>query len=187
MVLQAIEAPTPVIGLAVEPVGREDADRLGKALSRLLDEDPSLTARTDQETGETILSGMGELHLEIIVDRLKREFQTNVNVGKPQVAYREGIRKPSQAETKFVRQSGGRGQFGHVVVDLEPLERGAGIEFESKIVGGVIPKEYIPAVENGVREAAQKGGLAGFRWWTSRFLWWTVPSTRWTPRKWPSR
>ena len=105
---------------------------------------------------------MGELHLEIIVDRLKREFQTNVNVGKPQVAYREGIRKPSQAETKFVRQSGGRGQFGHVVVDLEPLERGAGIEFESKIVGGVIPKEYIPAVENGVREAAQKGGLAGF-------------------------
>ncbi len=162
VVLQAIEAPTPVISLAVEPVGRDDVDRLGKALGRLLDEDPSLKAHTDEETGQTILSGMGELHLDIIVDRLKREFQTNVETGKPQVAYREGLKKAARAEAKFVRQSGGRGQFGHVVIELEPLERGAGVEFESKIVGGVIPKEYIPAVENGVREAAQKGILAGY-------------------------
>ncbi len=160
--LQAIEAPTPVIRVAVEPVGREDVDGLGKALGRLLDEDPSLKAHTDEETGQTILSGMGELHLDIIVDRLKREFKTNVEVGKPQVAYREGIRKQAGVESKFVRQSGGRGQFGHVVIEMEPLKRGSGIEFESKIVGGVIPKEYIPAVEKGVREAAQKGILAGF-------------------------
>jgi elongation factor G len=160
--LQAIEAPTPVISLAVEPVGRDDVDKLGKALGRLLDEDPSLKAHTDEETGETILSGMGELHLDIIVDRLKREFQTNVQVGKPQVAYREGAKKESRAETKFVRQSGGRGQFGHVVIELIPLKRGSGVEFESKIVGGVIPKEFIPAVEKGMREAAQKGILAGF-------------------------
>ena len=143
-------------------MGREDVDKLGKALGRLLDEDPSLRAHTDEETGQTILSGMGELHLDIIVDRLKREFKTNVSVGKPQVAYREGIKKEARVEAKFVRQSGGRGQFGHVVIEIAPLKRGSGVQFESKIVGGVIPKEYIPAVEKGIQEAALKGVLAEY-------------------------
>jgi len=162
VILKAIEAPKPVISIAIEPAGREDQDRLGRGLSRLLDEDPSLQARTDEETGQTILSGMGELHLEIILDRLRREFNTKVNMGPPQVAYREGLSKPARAEARYVRQSGGRGQYGHVVMEISPLTRDSGLVFESRIVGGVIPKEFIPAVEKGVREAALKGTVAGF-------------------------
>jgi len=160
--LAAIETPAPVINVAVEPVSREAADRLSQALGRISAEDPSLKVLSDSETGQTIISGMGELHLEIVIDRLRREFKAEVKSGRPQVAYREGLKRPGKAETKFVRQSGGRGQYGHVVLSVEPLERGQGLVFESKIVGGTIPKEYIPAVERGVREAAASGVLAGY-------------------------
>jgi elongation factor G len=135
---------------------------MGVALSRLAQEDPSFRVRSDEESGQTIIAGMGELHLDIIVDRMKREFSVEANVGKPQVAYRETIRKHVKQEGKFVRQSGGRGQYGHVVIEMGPRERGAGFEFENGIVGGVIPKEYIPAVEKGIREQLGNGVLAGF-------------------------
>ncbi|AOV17602.1 translation elongation factor G [Acidihalobacter aeolianus] len=160
--LERMEFPEPVISVAVEPKTKGDQEKMGLALSKLAQEDPSFRVRTDEESGQTIISGMGELHLEIIVDRMKREFKVEANVGAPQVAYREAIRKSVEQEGKFVRQSGGRGQYGHVWIRLEPLERGTGYEFENAIVGGVIPKEYIPAVDKGIQEQLQNGVLAGF-------------------------
>ena len=162
VILEAMEFPTPVISLAIEPKTRQDQEKLGVALSRLAQEDPSFRVTTDQETNQTIISGMGELHLEIIVDRLRREYNVEANVGKPQVAYRETIRKPAKGEEKYARQTGGRGQYGHVVLEIEPKEPGTGFEFVNGIVGGVIPREYIPAVEKGVVEAMEGGILAGY-------------------------
>jgi elongation factor G len=162
VILESIEIPEPVIDLAIEPKTKADQDKLAVALSRLSEEDPTFRVSTDQETGQTIISGMGELHLEIIVDRLKREFKVDANVGKPQVAYRETITRPVDVEGKFVRQSGGRGQYGHVKIKAEPLGRGSGFEFVNAIVGGVVPREYIPAVQKGIEEAMQSGPLTGF-------------------------
>lgn len=162
IVLESISFAEPVIGLMIEPKTKGDRDKMGMALKRLLDEDPTLKLDSDAETGETILYGMGELHLEIIVDRLKREFGVEVNVGKPQVAYRESMKKRVEEEFKYIRQSGGRGQYGHVVITMEPQERGAGALFVDKIVGGSIPREYIPAVEKGIKEAALSGVVAGY-------------------------
>ena len=162
IVLEKMEFPEPVIEQAIEPKTKADQDKLGLALQRLAEEDPTFRVHTDPETGQTIIRGMGELHLEIIVDRLLREFKVQANVGKPQVAYRETIRKPVRSEGKFVRQTGGRGQYGHVILEIEPLEPGKGFEFVNKIVGGVVPKEYIPAVEAGIKEAMQTGVLAGY-------------------------
>jgi len=162
IVLENMFIPEPVISLAIEPKAQADVDKMGLAVSKLIEEDPTLRVKTDEDTGQTILSGMGELHLEIIVDRLKREYNVEANVGKPQVAYRETIRKPAKGEEKYARQTGGRGQYGHVVLEIEPNEAGKGFEFVNKIVGGVIPKEYIPAVEKGVVEATQGGILAGY-------------------------
>ena len=162
IILEQLEFPEPVINQAVEPKTKTDQDKLGAALQKLAEEDPTFRVHTDEETGQTIISGMGELHLEVIVDRLLREFKVEANIGKPQVSYRETITKAVQAEGKFIRQSGGRGQYGHVVLELEPLEQGAGFEFVNKIVGGVVPKEYIPAVESGVKEAMLSGVLAGY-------------------------
>jgi elongation factor G len=161
--LERMEFPEPVISVAVEPKTKADQEKMGIALSKLAAEDPSFRVSTDQESGQTIISGMGELHLEIIVDRMRREFKVEANVGKPQVAYRETLRKVvEKAEGKFVRQSGGRGQYGHVLLRLEPREPGAGIEFVNEIVGGVVPREYVPAVEKGVREQLENGVLAGY-------------------------
>jgi elongation factor G len=162
IVLETIKFPEPVISQAIEPKTKADQERLGDALSRLAEEDPTFRVRTDPETGQTIISGMGELHLEVIVDRLLREFRVEANVGRPQVAYRETITRPVQAEGRFVRQTGGRGQYGHVWVLFEPLPRGSGFEFVDKIVGGAVPKEYIPAVEAGIREALETGGPHGY-------------------------
>ena len=162
VILEAMEFPTPVISLAIEPKTRQDQEKLGIGLGKLAQEDPSFRVSTDQETNQTIISGMGELHLEIIVDRLKREYNVEANVGKPQVAYRETIRKPAKGEEKYARQTGGRGQYGHVVIEIEPNEPGAGFEFNNKIVGGVIPREYVPAVEKGIVQALEGGVLAGY-------------------------
>jgi elongation factor G len=162
VILESIEFPEPVIAIAIEPKTKADQEKLGLSLQKLASEDPSFRVRTDEETGQTILSGMGELHLEIIVDRLMREFKVEANVGKPQVAYRETITKKVKVEGKFVRQSGGRGQFGHVWLEIEPQEAGAGYEFVDAIKGGVVPREYIPAVDKGIREAMEMGTLAGF-------------------------
>ncbi len=160
--LERMEFPEPVIAVAVEPRTKSDQEKMGIALSKLAQEDPSFRVRTDEESGQTIIAGMGELHLEIIVDRLKREFKVEANVGAPQVAYRETIRQPVEQEGKFVRQSGGRGQYGHVWLRLEPQEAGAGFEFVNKIVGGVVPREYIPAVGKGVQEQMENGVIAGY-------------------------
>ena len=160
--LERMEFPEPVISVAVEPKTKGDQEKMGVALQKLAQEDPSFRVRTDEESGQTIISGMGELHLEIIVDRLKREFKVEANVGKPQVAYRESIRKQTEAEGKFIRQTGGRGQYGHVWLRVEPQERGKGYEFVSAIVGGTIPKEYIPSVDKGIREQMDNGVLAGY-------------------------
>ncbi len=160
--LERMEFPEPVIAVAVEPKTKADQEKMGIALSKLAQEDPSFRVHTDQESGQTIISGMGELHLEIIVDRLKREFKVDANVGKPRVAYRETIRKAVEQEGKFVRQSGGRGQYGHVWLRLEPQEPGTGYEFVNGIVGGVVPREYVPAVDKGVQEQMEKGVLAGY-------------------------
>ncbi len=160
--LESIEFPDPVISIAVEPKTKQDQEKMSLALQRLAEEDPTFRVRTDEETGQMIISGMGELHLEIIVDRLRREFKVEANVGKPQVAYKETIRKTAQAEGKYIRQSGGRGQYGHCWLRVEPNERGKGYEFGDEIKGGVIPKEYIPAIDKGVREAMDKGVLAGY-------------------------
>jgi elongation factor G len=162
IMLEKMTFPEPVIAMAIEPKTKSDQEKMGVALSRLAQEDPSFRVRSDEESGQTIIAGMGELHLDIIVDRMKREFSVEANVGKPQVAYRETIRKAVKQEGKFVRQSGGRGQYGHVVIELGPRERGAGFEFVNGIVGGAIPKEYIPAVEKGIREQLGNGVLAGF-------------------------
>ena len=163
IVLEALEFPEPVIHVAVEPKTKADQDKLGKALFALSEEDPTFRVRTDDETGQTVISGMGELHLEVLVDRMLREFNVDANVGKPQVAYRETIRKPvDKVEERYVRQTGGRGQYGHVVIDLEPTGPGGGYEFIDKITGGVIPKEYIPAVDAGIQEALTSGVLAGY-------------------------
>jgi len=161
IVLESLEFPEPVISLAVEPATQQDKVKLAKGLNALADEDPTFKVHNDEESGQTVISGMGELHLEIIVDRLKREFGVDVKVGNPQVAYREAIRKPAHAEGKYIRQSGGRGQYGHVVFDIEPLEGGE-FQFEDKIVGGAIPKEFISAVEKGLEEAVQSGVLGGY-------------------------
>ncbi len=160
--LERMEFPEPVISVAVEPKTKADQEKMSIALSKLAQEDPSFRVRVDGESGQTIISGMGELHLEIIVDRMKREFSVEANVGKPQVAYRETIRKPVEQEGKFVRQSGGRGQYGHVWIKLESLEAGKGYEFENAIVGGVIPREYIPAVDKGIKEQLENGVIAGY-------------------------
>ncbi len=163
VILESMDFPEPVIELAVEPATKADQEKLGQSLAKLAEEDPTFRMYTNPESGQTIIAGMGELHLEIIVDRLKREFKVGVNVGKPQVSYRETIKsKVENVEGKFVRQSGGRGQYGHAVISLEPSEPNAGFVFENKIVGGVVPKEYIGPIENGAREATQNGILAGF-------------------------
>ena len=162
IILERMEFPEPVISVAVEPKTKADQEKMGIALSKLAAEDPSFRVHTDEETGQTIISGMGELHLEIIVDRMKREFKVEANVGKPQVAYRETVRGSTEVEGKFVRQSGGRGQFGHCWLKIEPLEEGAGYEFVNAVVGGVIPKEYIPAIDKGIQEQMKNGILAGY-------------------------
>jgi elongation factor G len=162
IVLESIEFPTPVIQLAVEPKTKADQEKLGMAIQKLAQEDPTFKVNTDPETGQTILSGMGELHLEIIVDRMMREFGVAANVGKPQVAYRETIRRPSEAEGRHIKQSGGRGQYGVVKIKIEPLPSGSGFEFVNDIYGGSIPKEYIAPAEAGMREALEGGILAGY-------------------------
>ncbi len=162
IILESISFPEPVIYIAIEPKTKADQDKMGEALRKLAEEDPTFQVRTDEETGQTIISGMGELHLDVIVDRMKREFNVWGNVGKPQVAYRETITRPVKAEGRFVRQSGGRGQYGHIIIEAEPNEKGKGFEFENGIVGGSVPKEYIPAVEKGIRDAMQSGVIAGF-------------------------
>src|ERR671932_952751 len=156
-----MEVPPPVLHVAVEPKTRADQDKLGTALSRLAQEDPSFNVSTDQETGQTIIAGMGELHLEIIVDRMKREFGVEANVGKPQVAYRETITQPAKGKEIYKRQTGGRGQYGHVEIEIEPAP-GQGFVFENRITGGVIPKEFIKPVEEGIRDAMERGYLAGY-------------------------
>ena len=160
--LERMIFPEPVIHVAVEPKTKLDQEKMGIALNRLAQEDPSFRVRTDEESGQTIISGMGELHLEIIVDRMKREFGVEANVGAPQVAYREAIKKPVEVEGKFIKQSGGRGQYGHVWLKMEPNEAGKGFEFVDAIKGGTVPREYIPAVEKGLRETLPNGVLAGF-------------------------
>jgi len=160
--LEKMDFPEPVISVAVEPKTKADQEKMGLALQRLAKEDPSFRLHTDEESGQTIISGMGELHLEIIVDRMKREFKVDANVGKPMVAYRETIRNKVDQEGKFIRQSGGRGQYGHVWITLEPLAAGKGFEFVNGIVGGAVPREYIPAIEKGIREATGNGALAGY-------------------------
>ena len=160
--LERMEFPDPVISVAIEPKTKADQEKMGVALSKLAQEDPSFRVRTDEESGQTIISGMGELHLEIIVDRMRREFKVDANVGKPQVAYRETIKAAVEQEGKFVRQTGGRGQYGHVWIKIEPMERGAGYEFVDKSVGGVVPREYIPAVDKGIQEQMGNGVIAGF-------------------------
>ncbi len=163
LVLESISFPEPVISIAIEPKSSGDQEKMGEALRKLAEEDPTFRVRSDENTGQTVIAGMGELHLDIIVDRLMREFKVQANVGAPRVAYRESITKPvKEINYKYAKQSGGRGQYGHVVFSLEPGERGSGIVFENKIVGGAIPKEYIPAVEKGFREAAESGVLAGY-------------------------
>ena len=162
VILESMEFPEPVIDIAIEPKDKANSEKMGIALAKLAEEDPTFKTYTNQETGQTVIAGMGELHLDIIVDRLKREFKVECTVGKPQVSYKETIRNKVKVEGKFIRQSGGRGQYGHVWLEMEPLEPGKGIEFESKIVGGVVPKEYIKPIEEGIREAAESGILAGY-------------------------
>ena len=162
IILESMEFPEPVIDIAIEPKDKANSEKMGIALAKLAEEDPTFKTYTNHETGQTVIAGMGELHLDIIVDRLKREFKVECTVGKPQVSYKETIRNKVKVEGKFIRQSGGRGQYGHVWLELEPLEAGKGIEFESKIVGGVVPKEYIKPIEEGIREAAESGILAGY-------------------------
>ncbi len=162
VILESMEFPEPVISVAIEPKSKADQDKMSVALGKLAEEDPTFKTETNTETGQTIISGMGELHLDIIVDRMKREFKVEANVGAPQVSYRETFRSAAEVEGKFVRQSGGRGQYGHVWIKFEPNEEGAGFEFVNNIVGGVVPREYIPSVEAGVKEAMENGVLAGY-------------------------
>ena len=162
VVLEKMHFPEPVISVAIEPKTKADQDKLAEALYRLSEEDPTFKVRAEEETGQTLISGMGELHLEILVDRMKREFGVNANIGNPQVAYKETISTAVEQEGKFIRQSGGRGQYGHVEIRLEPLPPASGFVFESKIIGGAIPREFIPAVEKGVKDALENGVLAGY-------------------------
>ncbi len=162
VILESMEFPEPVISVAIEPKSKADQDKMGNALAKLEEEDPTFRAETNEETGQTIIAGMGELHLDVIVDRLKREFKVEANVGAPQVSYRETFRKAAQVEGKFIRQSGGRGQFGHVWIEFSPNEEGKGFEFEDAIVGGVVPREYIPAVQEGLEDAMNNGVIAGY-------------------------
>jgi elongation factor G len=163
IILETISFPEPVISIAIEPKSTADQEKMGEALRKLSEEDPTFRVRTDESTAQTIISGMGELHLDILVDRMLREFRVQANVGKPRVAYRESItRAVPKVDHKYAKQSGGRGQYGHVVISLEPGERGSGIIFENKIFGGSIPKEYIPAIEKGIKEASDSGVLAGY-------------------------
>lgn len=162
IILEKLEFPDPVISMAIEPKTKKDQEKLSQVLNKFMKEDPTFRATSDPETGQTLIHGMGELHLEIMVDRMKREYGIEVNVGKPQVAYKETIRKKASGEGKFIRQTGGRGQYGHAIIEIEPLERGKGFEFVNDIVGGVIPKEFIPAVEKGIKEAMESGILAGY-------------------------
>jgi elongation factor G len=162
VILEGIEIPESVISMRIEPKTKADQEKLGVALRKLGDEDPTFRIKTDQDSGETIIAGMGELHLEIIVDRLRREFSVQANTGKPQVAFKESITKTTEAEGKYVKQTGGRGQYGHCWLRLEPLERGAGYEFENKLRGGAIPQEFVSAVEKGIKEAMGKGVVAGY-------------------------
>jgi elongation factor G len=163
IVLESLDFPEPVIHVAVEPKTKNDQDKLSKALQALSEEDPTFQVHSDEETGQTIIGGMGELHLEVLVDRMLREFKVDANVGKPQVAYRETIKIPvKKVEERYIRQTGGRGQYGHVVLDLEPTGPGGGYEFVDKITGGIIPKEYIPSVDAGIQDAMQSGVLAGY-------------------------
>jgi len=162
VVLEKMDFPEPVISVAIEPKTKADQEKMGIALHRLADEDPTFRIKGDPETGQTIIEGMGELHLEIIVDRMMREFNVDANIGRPQVAFKETIKNEAQAEGKYIKQSGGRGQYGHVWLRVEPKERGAGFEFANEIKGGVIPQEFIPAIEKGVKEAVDKGVLAGY-------------------------
>jgi len=162
VILEPPKFPEPVVSVAIEPTTRADQDRLTDALRKLSDEDPTFVVRFNSETGQTVMSGMGELHLEVLVDRMRREFNVGAHVGKPRVSYRETLTRPVRCEGRFVRQTGGHGQFGHVWLELEPLERGGGVVFENGIVGGVIPREYISAVEKGVRQALSNGPLAGY-------------------------
>jgi elongation factor G len=162
VILESIEFPEPVISIAIEPKTKADQEKMGVALRKLAEEDPTFQVKSDEETNQTIISGMGELHLDILVDRMKREFKVEANVGRPQVAYRETIESPAQAEEKYQKQTGGRGQFGHVLMRIEPLEAGGGYEFTDSIVGGKIPKEFIPAVNKGAQEALQRGIVAGY-------------------------
>ena len=162
VILERMVFPEPVISLSVEPKSKADQDKMGQALAKLQEEDPTFRAHTDQETGQTIIAGMGELHLDILVDRMRREFNVEANVGAPQVSYRETFRQSAKVEGKFVRQSGGRGQFGHVWIEFSPNEEGAGFEFENAVVGGVVPREYIPAVEAGLRDSLDNGVIAGY-------------------------
>ena len=162
IILESIKFPEPVIDIAVEPKSKDDSEKMANALARLAEEDQTFRVHTDEETGQTVIAGMGELHLDIIVDRMRREFNVQANVGKPQVAYRETITKTVEQESKFIRQSGGKGQYGHVVLRLEPQPAGKGFEFVNGITQGRIPREFIPAIEKGCREALESGALAGF-------------------------
>jgi len=162
VVLEAISFPDPVIEIAIEPKSASDQDKMGEALRRLAEEDPTFRVRSDENTGQTLIAGMGELHLEVLVDRMLREYRVQANVGRPKVAYRETITQPVKIQGRFVRQSGGRGQYGDVWLELEPREKGAGFEFENAIVGGTVPKEYIPAIQKGAKEAMESGVLAGY-------------------------
>jgi len=162
VILESMEFPETVIDVAIEPKTQADSDKLGEALQKLAEEDPTFNVRTDEETGQTIISGMGELHLEVIIDRLTREFGVEANIGEPQVAYRETITQKAEVEGKFIRQSGGRGQYGHVIMEVEPIEVGEGFQFEDNVVGGVVPRDYISSVEEGAREALENGVLAGY-------------------------
>ena len=174
--------------IAVEPRTKGDQDKLATALQRLAEEDPTFRVRTDEETGQTLIAGMGELHLEIIVDRLTREFNVDANVGRPQVAYRETVSRPvEKIEGRFVRQTGGRGQFGHAIINLEPAQPGEGYEFLDKIVGGRIPREYIPSVDLGIQEAMESGCWRGIPSSTFGSSWSTGRTTTSTPARWPSR
>ena len=186
----ALEPPTfpePVISMAVEPKTKGDREKLGEGLQRLAEEDPTFRCFTNEETGQLIIAGMGELHLEIIRDRLFREFKVEATSGAPQIAYRETFTKASEGEGKFIRQSGGRGQYGHACITVQPNERGKGVEIEDKIVGGAIPKEYIKPVIHGLEEAVKGGVLPAIPLWISRFRSWTARSTKWTPVNWRSR
>jgi len=162
IVLESISAPDPVISIAIEPKTKADQEKLGLSLQKLAHEDPSFRVKVDEETGQTLIAGMGELHLEIIVDRLLREFKVEASVGRPQVAYRETVTRTAKYEGRYVRQTGGRGQYGHVKISVEPNQTGKGLEFVNKIIGGAVPKEYIPAVEKGIREASETGIVAGY-------------------------